>query len=82
MTGTNVVFFISMVQLDNLEECEYILTISNVSNVGICIVLCSVAVLLSLTYTSDDSGYEFSMRVYMYVMVLLYVDSEFEFTVT
>lgn len=49
--------------LVNLEECESILIISSVSNVGICIVLCSVAILLSLVYTSDDYGYEFTMRI-------------------
>ena len=39
---------------------------SNLANVGICLVIVAVAVLLSIVYTSDDFGYEFSTRIYFY----------------
>ncbi len=46
---------------------------SNLANVGICIVIVSVSILLSLVYTSDDFGYEFTNRVYAFA-TLLFVD--------
>jgi hypothetical protein len=70
VTGTNVVFYMSMELLVNREECESTLSISNLANLGICIVLCSVAILLSLLYTSDDYGHEFSSKVTLFGLLL------------
>ena len=50
------------------------LSISNLANVGICLVIASMSILLTIVYTSDDFGYEFTLRVYFYV-TMLYVES-------